>query len=391
MKTSFLEAALQYHDRGWCVIPICHRDESGKQPTVPWKTYQEHRAKDQELRKWFDARNLDGLAVILGRVSGGLYCRDFDVAADYQAWAAAQSDWAGRLPTVRTARGFHVYALGEAVPSRKVERGELRSEGQYCLLPPSVHPSGVRYEWQVPLPSGELPCVEPGSCGLLGSMESYYREPECRPLLLCDSVSLCLSLSVSDPCIQRALEQSLPSKAGQRNERLFHFARLLKAIPQLADRAPRDLKPFVRAWFDRALPFIRTKSFETCMGEFGRGWEKIRIAIDSDPLAEARRRALAEPLPACAQRFEGQQTRLLVAICAQLQRMAGAKPFFLSYRSAGKLIGTSHVDAGSLLGFLRDEGVIKLAKGGTTTRAARYRYIGDGGCDERETDAEERT
>ena len=394
MMPSFLDAALQYHDRGWCVIPIRHRDESGKQPTVPWKALQEHRPTTGELRKWFAARNLDGVAVILGRASGGLYCRDFDVASDYHAWAASQPELAARLPTVRTARGFHVYSVGEAVPSRKVERGELRSDGLYCLLPPSVHPSGVRYERLVPLPDGELPCVDPKTCGLLGVVAGIDRERECRPRCLSVSnsqplgvsMSQSLPVSVIDILVQRAVELSLPDAEGKRNRMLFAFVRLLKAIPELADVSATQLSPIVREWHRRALPRIATKEFDITMADFVRAWTSVRYGADDNPLEIAKQRARDEAMPACAMQFENDCTRLLVALCAQLQALQGDAPFFLSYRDAGEFIGRSHQEAGSLLALLIATGVLKKTKSGNRRFAARYRFTGDGGNDEPETE-----
>ena len=99
-------AALDYHRRGWTVIPTV-----GKKPPekMPWKKYQTARPDEATLRRLFSRNGITGLAVLLGSASGGLACRDFDCTDGYERWADAHPDLATVLPIVRTARGFHVY------------------------------------------------------------------------------------------------------------------------------------------------------------------------------------------------------------------------------------------------------------------------------------------
>src|SRR4051812_13037587 len=78
-----IQAALDLHQRfGWCVIPA-----RGKKPAGRWKQYQRRRQDEDELRRLFAPPGVTGLAVILGPVSGGLVCRDFDTADGYRVWA----------------------------------------------------------------------------------------------------------------------------------------------------------------------------------------------------------------------------------------------------------------------------------------------------------------
>jgi hypothetical protein len=72
-STRFLEAALTYTARRWSIIPV-----SGKRPVSLWKPFQARPADEKTLRRLFVKEGITGLAVVLGRVSGGLAVRDDD-------------------------------------------------------------------------------------------------------------------------------------------------------------------------------------------------------------------------------------------------------------------------------------------------------------------------
>jgi hypothetical protein len=166
---SFLSAALQCRRLGWSVLPIRHgaRPDMWKKPTVRWKKFQTTLPDETTVKGWFSSQALHGLAVILGQVSGGLYARDFDVEGSYEDWARRHPNLASRLPTVRTGRGFHVYfRSASAMRTRKLADGELRGDGGYNLLAPSIHPSGAVYAWVVHVPDEGVPIVDPVSSGL---------------------------------------------------------------------------------------------------------------------------------------------------------------------------------------------------------------------------------
>lgn len=168
---NLLDAALQYHARGWCVIPMV---ESGKQPAVRWKPYQTSRPSVATLRDWFGSHDSYGMAVVFGDISGGLGSRDFDDMESYTEWATCNPELAATLPTVRTHRGRHVYfattpasvetfrqSIGKGGMNGAIHLpdGELRiGSGCYSLVPPTPHLKGGVYEWLIPL-SDELPVV----------------------------------------------------------------------------------------------------------------------------------------------------------------------------------------------------------------------------------------
>src|SRR5687768_9277172 len=102
-RHALLEWAQAYGRLDWCIIPVRQKLPAGR-----WKQYQKTRPDDATLRKLFEPKNLTGLAVILGPVSGRLACRDFDQLGSYESWSASHRQLAATLPTAETARGRHV-------------------------------------------------------------------------------------------------------------------------------------------------------------------------------------------------------------------------------------------------------------------------------------------
>lgn len=373
MSTAMLDSALSYANRGWSIIPIRHRPGTGgKQPAIPsWKAYQTRRATEAELRVWFDgAHRNDGLAVVLGGVSGGLLCRDFDRLDAYDRWAAGYPKLATELPTVETARGRHVYARADVQTYRDLGDGELRGDsGHYCLLPPSRHSLGHVYRWTIPLPDGELPTVNPLSTGLADVTE--HTEAVC---------SVCSACSVTDDGPEAELENiiraTLPTATGQRNNAIFALARRLKAIPDLTNAPAQQLRDVLRRWHKAAMPIIGTKDFDSSWSDFLSAWPRVKFPGGDAALEAAIQLAEQSPPPAVAERYDTPETRRLVAICAALQHLHGNAPFFLAARTAARLIGVDHMTASRRLRMLLDDGVLRLVHRGTERRAARFRFTG---------------
>ena len=71
--------------------------------------------------------------------------------------------------------------------------------------------------------------------------------------------------------------------------------------------------------------------------------------------------------------------KILVSLCRELQRAAGDGPFYLSVRTAGRLLDVTPMTANRWLFLLLSDGILRLVeKGGTkdTVReASRYEYL----------------
>ena len=157
-----------YSEGGLSIIPIDHtskrpamaflpKGEDGK-PT--WAPFRDEIPNDEWCKYWDDS-GVQAVAVVCGKVSGGLLCIDFDVPSTFPAWQEKVGDLASGLPVQRTGGGgFQVFlrcqnpggnqklawAADEAERSGRTIAIETRGEGGYAIVPPSLHPCGKRYQ-----------------------------------------------------------------------------------------------------------------------------------------------------------------------------------------------------------------------------------------------------
>jgi hypothetical protein len=168
MSTEILEAACIYVDCGMSVIPIRRWSKRpddralGIPDTVtrtwaerdrPWRIYTERMPQRDELVRWFAATDC-GVAIVGGKVSGGLVRLDFEHPSCLPTWYALLSDdaivsaAARALPVVATMKGHHVYFRMVDPPGyeilcsglsgdEQIVLAELQAEGCYCLAPPT--------------------------------------------------------------------------------------------------------------------------------------------------------------------------------------------------------------------------------------------------------------
>jgi hypothetical protein len=328
---------------------------SAKKAVGRWKHFQERRPTDAELQALFAQPCVTGLAVILGSASGGLVCRDFDVADAYHRWTKDHPDLARILPTVQTYRGHHIYFTGEE-GFENLDDGEYRGDsGHYCLLPPSRHPTGMVYQWLIhPPKEGPLPTVNRSLLSLPPTHPLPPNTHSLHALELCPTDELEIKTRV-----EAAIVAALPTAEGQRNRCVFELARRLKAIDGL-DESPKSLRAIVMTWHQQALSVIGSKSFGETWADFAVSWRRVRTPITMGAVLEAAR---TMPTPAAALVYhDDPPMQLLVAVCAVLQSQHGKQPFFLSARQAAETIGVSRMDAWRRLQVLPLDGVIELVR-----------------------------
>jgi hypothetical protein len=152
MTTNDLErAALDYLLRGWSVIPMRARD---KRPAIKWQDLQSRCASEDEVHDWFRRTPDANVGIVTGAVSG-LLVLDVDPRHGGEQSLGELEREHGPLPATLEAMtgggGRHLYFAhpGGTVRNRVgIAPGiDLRGDGGCVVAPPSVHPSGNRYQW----------------------------------------------------------------------------------------------------------------------------------------------------------------------------------------------------------------------------------------------------
>lgn len=144
MKTTnnlILEAALHYAELGMSVIPV----GQDKKPRIDWKKYQTERASQEQIKEWWAKYPDANVGVVTGKISG-LVVVDVEAGGDIK----------NLPPTVISKTGgggWHCFYQYPNVPVkngvRVRELTDIRGDGGYIVMSPSLHKSGKHYEWIV--------------------------------------------------------------------------------------------------------------------------------------------------------------------------------------------------------------------------------------------------
>lgn len=140
-------AAFSYAERDWRVFPV-----NGKRPRLP-HGLTEASADPEQVRAWWQRWPDAGVAIATG---DGLLVLDVDGEVGADALHELEREH-GELPeTVRAETGgggehYYFSANGELrnTAGKLGEVLDTRGVGGYAVAPPSPHPSGRRYEWDV--------------------------------------------------------------------------------------------------------------------------------------------------------------------------------------------------------------------------------------------------
>lgn len=175
--TPLYDAACYYASLGWHVIPLKPRS---KIAAIPWKFYQDNKPQDSELYEWFhewrigDKRYTEqpNIAVILRDDKTQLDFDGLGGGGGIRQWGT-EYPCLLHLPRVRTGSGKSHIFFGNASPIQHhdiqlAEGGviEVRTGRNIAVLPPSIHPNGEPYVWEVTIPADGLPVIDPATVGV---------------------------------------------------------------------------------------------------------------------------------------------------------------------------------------------------------------------------------
>lgn len=154
--------AAMYRSNGIQVVPG-HPPRAGfnwKRPQLSeWKDFQEELVSETIFEKWFSPNAGPNMGILTGRASGNIFVIDLDL---YKT-PAALDWWRGVLEVnnhglepetwQQTTGGggkqlFFRAPLGWVAPTNRTPIGvDVRGQGGFAILPPSVHESAREYAW----------------------------------------------------------------------------------------------------------------------------------------------------------------------------------------------------------------------------------------------------
>ena len=141
--------ATEYVNSGWSILPV--KPEEKRPYMTNWLQYTHTRASKETVDNWFKNLSGAGIGVVTGKVSNM-------VVLDVESWCKTPiTEILKSYPTQMYSRtgsgGYHLfyqYPTGVSKVANRVgifEGADLRADGGFIVLPPTIHPSGGRYEW----------------------------------------------------------------------------------------------------------------------------------------------------------------------------------------------------------------------------------------------------
>ncbi len=343
----------------------------------------------------------ENIGVVLGEKSGHLIALDIDADEMVKPFLDSNPPLNATLQT-RGARGavFWLRMAGE-YPAKTVKLkthsggdcGEFRSNGSQSIIH-GIHPNGNPYQvvkiasplvvdfkrivWPAEisnpptLPADRLANdTERQSDGVPEKQSNRVTDE--TEAIVCSSVSLSLHLT-----IDQAVQMALPDGIHQNNERLFTLARAVKTLEcQSGKFTPAQLREIFNRWYALATKFLRPGlSRADYMVQFLNAYASAKIPLGEGAITEAWKLAQKNPLPPeSLPDFPDGNMRLVVALCRELQIMAGREPFFLSARTVQRLLKQDgHATAARWLKSLCVLQILTETEKGSGIRASRYLF-----------------
>lgn len=143
---TFLEHALSYATRGWRVFPVKPRDKI----PITQHGFQDATTDVASIRGWWCKWPHANIGLACG--TSGLTVVDLDPRN-----GKVELELEPTLCSKTGGGGWHHYYNGVVRSCKPLTGLDIKSEGGYVILPPSIHPSGRGYEWVNDFPIEPLP------------------------------------------------------------------------------------------------------------------------------------------------------------------------------------------------------------------------------------------
>lgn len=265
-----LEAALKYRKLGWSVIPMKRAD---KRPHIKWKKYQTELPSEQDLQSWFAKWPDANIALVCGGVSGVLAI-DFDSKEALEHYKAVYDmdveDTICQI-TGREDGGLHALfnTMGQKIPLIQpiLEKTDLKGDGSYIIVEPSIHETGRAYKWGHlnPLTDGINDILDPPS-GFFKMLEDHEKAKKEKER----SKSPDSTRKVGRNSEGWEQELLIGVSEGERDTAAAKLAGLYLS----KDYAQGDTIVLLKRWNERNVPPLPEKDIEKCVRSIYREHQK---------------------------------------------------------------------------------------------------------------------
>lgn len=143
--TNKLIWAQKYLGLGWSLIPL--RPKS-KEPLIPWTEFQNRKASEQELKIWLNKWPEMNLGICTGSISR-LVVVDLDALPGAKFGRDLKLVSSVSQLTGNGKQLFYKWTEHVDNSASKIATGvDIRGDGGYVVVCPSIHPNGKRYRWE---------------------------------------------------------------------------------------------------------------------------------------------------------------------------------------------------------------------------------------------------
>lgn len=144
-----LEYASRYVNSGWSILPV--RPDEKRPYMTNWRQYMHQKADMKTVTPWFTMLKGAGVGMVTGKISNIIvldiesYCPTpiEEILEEYPTQLVSRSGSGGY-------HLFYQYPTSRQSISNRVgifKGADLRADGGFIVLPPTMHPCGNRYEW----------------------------------------------------------------------------------------------------------------------------------------------------------------------------------------------------------------------------------------------------
>jgi hypothetical protein len=379
---------------GLSLIPL-QASEKTPPPGFTWKPYQNSGTTPEQVKQWSLEFPDCNWATLLGRPSE-LVALDVDSASALR-WVEMQGGFRpnGQTPPwYETGRGWQfLFRLpSDLIDARGVNPApgvEIRANGQYSVIPPSIHPNGKAYQWQKPPQSlSAIPYAPQWMIDALQGEATYTPVPQKktpiqRGTVAPEPVERHKELAGYNRGLLKVqgtkwLESSVFGK-GYRNAAFFALACIHKA----AGLSKRECEQRLNQWrLNQTRPIYGTypdkhsepeKAFE-CIWKYAYGLDLARLTAIQNAQGETMPESLAVQLvrayPSKRSRSERVHKPLFESVARVLVALKEAKAFettMLTHEELGRLAGISPDRVAKVAAFLEEIGVKSTQRRGRTS------------------------